>query len=56
VRPTLKKTSPSQKVTVNFTYLGPTNGVSLCNLVYVMSCTSISHIVFPLTWKDKNSQ
>ena len=28
MRATLKKTSPSQKVTVNFTYLGPTNEVS----------------------------
>src|SRR6202049_3750437 len=28
MRATLKKASPSQKVTVNFTYLGPTNEVS----------------------------
>jgi hypothetical protein len=28
MRATLKKTSPSQKATVNFTYLGPTNEVS----------------------------
>jgi hypothetical protein len=28
MRATLKKTGPSQKVTVNFTYLGPTNEVS----------------------------
>ena len=28
MRATLKKTGPSQKVVVNFTYLGPTNEVS----------------------------